>query len=999
MNNIQATVILNPFKHRDENNREVKFIEYKNQRIRDIFCEFYPIPSPEVKICCSVNGKVYEEPSWDMELKSGDNIVFVPIPQGGGGGGSNPVMIVAMVAVAALAWWAGGAVWGPTFAAAYGPGAGGMSIAGAYGAAQLASGLVSAAIMIGGGMLISSIMPQPKIDGMGTIEQSPTYNWGTATNSTQEGSILPVIIGERRVSPTLISSHTESIGNDSYLYLLYAVSEGSVEDIYGFELNNQPITFFTDVSLEKRLGTDNQTIIPSFNDVYSDKSINSKLQVGTPVIRETSGTGINAAQVHVSLPLGLWYANSKGGMDEQEAAISIHYRKKGSANWITYVPSDSSSGRAYVSGKIYEPGEVVSFGGSNYICKFYQVCSIQLVKYNGSGDWFEPHEVYSCAPSKKTTKTLSFGNSRKNKVSPQPAPPDTTYWENITISSASLVITGASNSPINKSYKIAFPEIGQYEIMMNLVSAPPEGNSRYGGTVVWSALTEIIYDDLTYPGTALAGLKIKASDQLSGGLPSFTSIVKKTQHTFSVAGTKTIENPAWALYYVLTNDVWGGGIPESKIDLATFQSWADYCTQEELKVCIYIDTRMSFNEVKNMICEVGRAQLIQRGLSFSVIVDKPSIPTQLFTVGNIVRDSFKMNFLPFDDRANCIRVSYFDKDANWEKSVVEIRDKSFNTDNKEKSQDLVLYACDDKTTAIKHAILLMNYNKHLLRTVSFDVSIDALACTVGDVVYVQHDVAKYGFGGRIEDVVESTVKLDRAIDFEPGIEYDILIRNSNNDEVIKHTFMSPGVESDSVILPNVANIEPLYIYSIGKTDIPAKPFRIVSITRSQDFVRKISAIEYYDEVYNDENIVEYVKSYIDSNAIIHLSLAELPGLDTDGYSSISASWTGGAGEFQISYKVDSSKVECGTTKNKSFTISRVPINKEIFVTVYQIGSSGISNTQAITLDGEISAVYENGVYELGAFATPYMQQIYGNKIHTTLWLQEPNNVAMSFTDV
>lgn len=993
MNNIQATVILNPFKPRDENNREIKILEYKNQRIRDIFCEFYPIPSPEVKICCSVNGKIYEEPSWDMELADGDNIVFVPIPQGGGGG-SNPVVIIAMVAIAALAWYAG-----PALAGAMGMTTTTAGVTTLTAGGQIVAGLTSAAIMMGGGMLISSIMPQPKIDGMGAIEQSPTYSWGAATNSTQEGSILPVIIGERRVSPTLISAHTESIGNDSYLYLLYAVSEGSVEDIYGFELNNQPITFFTDVSLEKRLGTDSQAIIPSFNDVYSDKSINSKLQVGTPVVRETSGTGVNAAQVHVSLPLGLWYANSKGGMNEQEAIISIHYRKKGSANWITYVPSDSSSGGSYVSGKIYEPGEVVSFGGSNYRCKFYQVCSAQLVEYDGSGDWFKPYEVYSCEPSERTTQAW-FRNSRESKVHPQPAPPDTTYWENITISSsASLVITGASSSPINKSYKIAFPEIGQYEIMMNLVSAPPEGNSRYGGTVVWSALTEIIYDDLTYPGTALAGLRIKASDQLSGGLPSFTSIVKKTQHTFPVAGTMPIDNPAWALYYILTNNVWGCGIPENKIDLAAFQSWANYCHQDEIKVCLYIDTRMSFNEVKNMICEVGRAQLIQRGLSFSVIVDKPSIPTQLFTVGNIVKDSFKMNFLPFDDRANCIRVSYFDKDANWEKSVVEIRDKSFNTDKKEKAQDIILYACDDKTTAIKHAILLMNYNKHLLRTVSFDVSIDALACTVGDIIYVQHDVAKYGFGGRIEDVSVNSVKLDRVINYEPDIEYDILIRNSNNDEVIKYTFMSPGIETDTISVPSVINIKKHYIYSVGKTEIPAKPFRIISITRSQDFVRKISAIEYYDEVYNDEDIVEYVKSYIDSNARIHLSLAELPGLDTDGYSSISASWTGGAGEFQISYRVDSSKVECGTTKNKSFTISRVPINKEILVTVSQIGSSGISNTQAITLDGEISAVYENGVYELGAFATPYMQQIYGNKIHTTLWLQEPNNVAMSFTDV
>ena len=106
---IQATVILNPFHPRAHENRKVKLLEYKEQKIRDVFCDFYPIHSPDVEIVCSINGKVIERPDWDMQLQSGDNLVFVPVPRGGDGG-SNPVMLIAMVAIAALAWYAGPAL-------------------------------------------------------------------------------------------------------------------------------------------------------------------------------------------------------------------------------------------------------------------------------------------------------------------------------------------------------------------------------------------------------------------------------------------------------------------------------------------------------------------------------------------------------------------------------------------------------------------------------------------------------------------------------------------------------------------------------------------------------------------------------------------------------------------------------------------------------------------------------------------------------------------------
>jgi predicted phage tail protein len=89
-------------------------------------------------------------------------------------------------------------------------------------------------------------------------------------------------------------------------------------------------------------------------------------------------------------------------------------------------------------------------------------------------------------------------------------------------------------------------------------------------------------------------------------------------------------------------------------------------------------------------------------------------------------------------------VNYYDKAQNWEKATIEFRPNEFITGEKERAQEITLYACDEKELAVRHAKLLLNYNKNLIRTCSFDVSVDALACTVGDIILVQHDSVRYG---------------------------------------------------------------------------------------------------------------------------------------------------------------------------------------------------------------------------------------------------------------
>lgn len=1002
MNKIIATCVKNPFQPRVEENRETREFDFQKQRVRDIFCAFYPVPSSDVRIVASVNGKVYEDADWDMELAPGDNIVFVPVPQGSGGGGSNPLAMIAMIAVAVVAAvvtaGVGSVMMGGTFFGS------GMVTTGLTTSALVGGALAGAAVMVGGGLLVSAIFPTPEI-GMerGNLsETSPTYGWDTFNNATQEGTMLPIIIGERRVTPPIIAAHTETINGNSYLYVLMAVSEGPIDSIYGVEINGQPVSYYSGVDVETRLGYDSQSVIPFFGDVFSDFAINATLKRDAYTIRETSGDGIDGAQVHICLPMGLWYANDKGGMDEQTMGLSIQYRRVGDAEWLTYYPSsDNGAKEEYTAGKVYNPGQIVIHNNVFYKCTKYYATKTHTRRVGDSDPVTEQYTRYF-----ESINNKRWGHSSNYDVHDTPEPPNTNCWAVYMPPQTSLTIKSNSNSAINKTYRINFPVRGQYQIQVKVTSGPPENNPRYGSKAIWAGISEIIKDDISYPGVALLGLKMKATDQLSGGIPRITCIAKKVSHTFHTAGTVDIRNPAWASYYVLNNDVWGGCVPESKIVLSDFQSWASYCSSKGITCCLYVDQRMTFNNIKNYLCEIGRANIVQMGLKFGAIIDKPGVPSQLFTVGNILKDTFKMSYLPIDDRANCIRVNYYDKDMNWEKSTVEVRTNEFITGEKERSQEITLYACDRKDLAARHAKLLLNYNKNLIRTCTFDVSVDALACTVGDIILVQHDSVRYGFGGRVaEDVLAGSpkvLKLDRKVTLIAGVAYKVVVRNDEDDQMATYEFTVPA-NGDYTEITTSISMSPLpkanWVYSLGEKE--AKPFRIVSITRSEEFTRKITALEYVEEVYDDTHIVDVDYDYQNRVAVGGFEVAEIIDNVYSKFGSVRATWNcPGSRGVVIYYSYMNGDDEVtrsrGVFYDTSAEIHNLPLGIPITFKAVPKGSSSGYATATVTLVGESDAVYENGCYEFGVFANDELQTRFGHKEPHTLWMQEPQSVTMVF---
>jgi hypothetical protein len=99
-------------------------------------------------------GELVKRCDWDvLPLQEGEIVTLVTLPQGGGGGGSNPLQILAVIALAVIAPVLGGLA-ADALGTAYGLSAATVSTLG-YG--------ITGAIFIGGQMLISPVLPPPRV--------------------------------------------------------------------------------------------------------------------------------------------------------------------------------------------------------------------------------------------------------------------------------------------------------------------------------------------------------------------------------------------------------------------------------------------------------------------------------------------------------------------------------------------------------------------------------------------------------------------------------------------------------------------------------------------------------------------------------------------------------------------------------------------------------------------------------------------------------------------
>lgn len=401
--------------------------------------------------------------------------------------------------------------------------------------------------------------------------------------------------------------------------------------------------------------------------------------------------------------------------------------------------------------------------------------------------------------------------------------------------------------------------LAQYEILVVRITEDHTGNMDYADDIYIKEINEIVYSKLAYNHTALLGVKIRATDQLSGQLPTVTSLVKGVKvavpsnlvNAYKVRyvdgnynkaaidtaystiwngqlGTEKVwtDNPVWCLYDLLTNDRYGLAdyykISSEKIGLmrANFYLMAKYCDE----AVSYTDTtgaqpvpkwrpRFACNIVldqsKTAAEWIGQFAAIMRGVVyyaeglFWIDIDRPKPITQLFNMSNI--KDFTQSATSYKQIPNSYEVQWINPLTNYEIDAFKLESTELQTnptiEERKKALMLVGVTNMDQAKAVaKYALLAGQYRTKL---VSFKTGTEGLRCSVADIIGIQHDVPQWGFGGEIRqyNAETQTLSVFPAIPLRSGEVYSVYTNESSEPSVRSYPLASISVSDDYTELP------------------------------------------------------------------------------------------------------------------------------------------------------------------------------------------------------
>lgn len=752
------------------------------------------------------------------------------------------------------------------------------------------------------GNAIISKLTAPKVDRSNS-EQSNTYGWGGTETVTGQGYPLAVTYGRMKSAGLLLSRHVISDGEKQYLNLLYCAGEGELSKIEDIRINANPISNYKDVQVDIRKGTNDQTVIPNFNDNFADQSLNYELTESWNT-QQVQGDACDAIELTVGFPNGLYYSNDSGGADRTSVTLKAEIRKVGDESWQ----------------------------------------ALPLANQKGMAGHIKRRDAWNFIKSDNSVTNTSDYAGR---------------------------IEEATNNAFYRVFRFDNLEKARYEIRMRC-SAKDGKSLRHVNKVYWVQLTQIIYDDFVHPGKALIGIKALATSQLSGTDPKVTWIQERSEvYVFNPYINKyeaqPADNPAWAAYDLIhiCRKIGGEyivfGQPYMRLDYNAFKAWADKCKTNGFTFNYIYDTAMRLWDALKYPEAVGRGKVIPVGTRFTCVSDYQSTPVQLFTVANIKHGSFTEEFQGVEARANSVEISFLNKDKDYERDVIPVYGDTYDeSDTLTNPAQVELMGCTSLEQAYKHGKHFLRCNKYEIRTVTIEAFTDAIACTVGDIILIQHDIPEWGEGGRVVAVSGQTITLDKEVSVQPGKNYQLLIRSNSTD--IVSTFNVVNVSGLNVIVKEAIPVQPDAVYAFGEVSKSAKPFRVLAITKTlSEMTRKIQCMEYYPELYvSDDGTVpsiDYTNHGASDIQAVGL-VSDVYGANGIMYSRIGVTW-----QLPRDGKVSNVVVNYRNVKSDTWTY---------------IGNYPASTNATTISDVLLGATYEvrvQAINELGQLTTGVIKSI------------------------
>jgi hypothetical protein len=210
-------------------------------------------------------------------------------------------------------------------------------------------------------------------------------------------------------------------------------------------------------------------------------------------------------------------------------------------------------------------------------------------------------------------------------------------------------------------------------------------------------------------------------------------------------------------------------------------------------------------------------------------------------------------------------LDYLDADNDYARDSVVIEADSLGIDGRGLNQlQRDARGITNKNQVARLGNYLLKASNTISESISFTAFIDGIKIEPGDIIDVAHDVPQYGIAsGILLGADTDYIILDRNVDLPPGIVYFLVKKYDDTIEEVAANIVLTGsgntehIPAGTIIHLDVQSfigtIPRLYDkYSISQSSgAAAKPYRVESVIYKYDHEVEITAIEHFDELYDD----------------------------------------------------------------------------------------------------------------------------------------------------
>lgn len=443
-------------------------------------------------------------------------------------------------------------------------------------------------------------------------------------------------------------------------------------------------------------------------------------------------------------------------------------------------------------------------------------------------------------------------------------------------------ITGRTADQYQRDYLVNLTGSFPAEVRVTRVTAD-SGDNNVVNAFYWSSYTELVYQKLRYPNSALLAVRLDA-EQFSSipsrsyrvrgikvRIPSNGTVEQSTGRiTYSgvwdgtLAAAQWTSDPAWVLYDLLTSERYGFGdhISAAQLDKWAFYSASVYCSTLVPDGYGGLEPRFSCNaliqnqdeayKLINDLCSVMRVMPYWSTGSLTISQDKPLDPAYLFTLANISQEGFNYSGSGLKTRHTVAVVSYLDlstRELNYEY----VEDKDAIAKYGVVTTEVKAFACTSRGQASRLGKWILYSEQYESEVVNFTASIDAGAIVRPGQVISIADPMRSGVrrGGRIRTATTTTVTVDDTAST------DLVTTGSPTLSVLlpTGTVQTKAVQS---IAGNVITVVSAFdavpnansIWVLQNSSVETSTWRVLTVTEQEDAQYAITALAYNASKYS-----------------------------------------------------------------------------------------------------------------------------------------------------